>query len=104
MPKTKKRPLNMERDGSIFKAKHYVLALAHCNQMEPDAIKQGKAYSDITIRNVKLIMDTLYPNSTSLSSFKTYMNVGATNDACRGRWKKYIKNGQLDKIRKVFGR
>ena len=99
MPKTKKRPLNMERNGSIFEADHYIPALTLCHQMEPAAIKQGKRYSDTTLRTVYAFMTTLHPTSTKLSSFRNYMDVGATDEASLGRWNKYVENGQLNKVR-----
>ena len=100
MPKTKKRPLNMERNGSIFKADHFIPALTLCHQMEPAAIKQGKRYSDTTLRTVYAVVTTLYPTSTKLPSFRNYMNAGATDDECKPRWKEqYVKTGQLNKVR-----
>ena len=99
MPKTKKRPLNMERDGKLLKSDHYFTSLTLCHQMEPDAIKQGKRYSDTTLRTVYAFMTTLYPTSTKLSSFRNYMDVGATDEASLGRWNKYVENGQLNKVR-----
>ena len=99
----KKIPLNMENKGSILGSKHYVPSVMRCHELEPTAIKNGTTFSDKVIRQVWREMVTRHNASTTLSSFRNYMNVAATNKANLGRWSKYVKNGELKVIRQFFG-
>jgi hypothetical protein len=88
---SKKNPLNMERDGSPLKSKHFFPCIAKMHEIEPEVMKSmgGKSYSSKALREGWKYSKQQYPgHTTSLQSFSQYMNIVSNPAANRGRWLK----------------
>ena len=99
-----KNPLEMEKNGSILNARDYIISVTLCNQYDPTARETGRRFAKSAISKAyKQIKYIRKGTTTNIQSFSSYMNVVPTLKT-RGRWDKYITNGEIEMINQMLNK
>jgi hypothetical protein len=86
-----KTSFQMESNGSILNSRDYVLSVTLTHQYDPTAIEAGRPFAKSALRKVK----------TNIESFTNYVNTVPTGKT-RGRWDKFVMNGEIDTIKRML--
>ncbi len=96
-----KTSFQMESNGSILNSRDYVLSLTLTHQYDPTAIEAGRPFAKSAITKAYKQMKTLRKVKTNIESFTNYVNTVPTGKT-RGRWDKFVMNGEIDTIKRML--